>query len=166
MKPANLWELDDRAQFWRLHFPAVRRILPKGKMRARGMIVVEVAEQNPTQVAFGENDDMVETLTPDGPDHTFDIWTLPRGTWRNENLPDTEGLGAARELVTEDPVAIADQVVSTHSRRHPAWTVEMSSQIPVRLVRRSTAGLAYILRYRGFYSGTAGLNSVDQYTAS
>src|SRR5213594_617577 len=54
--PARLGELDG---------PDVRRILVERKMRASPVIVGEVAGQDAAQVAFAENQNVIQTLAPD-----------------------------------------------------------------------------------------------------
>jgi len=42
------------------------------------MIVLKVAGQDAFQMALVHNDDVVETLSPDGADQALDIGVLPR----------------------------------------------------------------------------------------
>ena len=57
-----------------------------------------------------EDHHVVQAFTPNGPDDTFDIRILPRGTWCNENLLDSEGINATREVLAVDTVAVTDQI--------------------------------------------------------
>jgi len=73
VESANLRELNDPAELRTLRLSGLRRILVERKMRARSVVVAEVAAQNSPQMAFVENDHMVEAFAPDGTDDAFDI---------------------------------------------------------------------------------------------
>jgi hypothetical protein len=57
-----------------------------------------------------EDHHVVQTFTPNGPDDAFDIRSLPRGAWCNENLFDSEGMNATHEVLAVDTVAVTDQI--------------------------------------------------------
>ena len=56
---------DDPAEFRRLDWSSVGRILGEGKVRARPVIVREIAGQGAAQVPFAQDEDMIQTLAPD-----------------------------------------------------------------------------------------------------
>ena len=62
MPAADFENRDDRAEFWRLNWPSVGCILVERKVSAHPVIVREVAGQDAAQVAFAQNEDMVEAL--------------------------------------------------------------------------------------------------------
>ena len=62
MQAADFGNRDDRAEFWRLNWPSVGCILVERKVSAHPVIVREVAGQDAAQVAFAQNEDMVEAL--------------------------------------------------------------------------------------------------------
>ena len=86
VQSANLRELNDPAELRRLHFSGLRRILTERKVRARSVVVAEIAPENSTQVVLVEDYHVVKAFTPNGSDDAFDIRILPWGAWCNENL--------------------------------------------------------------------------------
>jgi hypothetical protein len=65
------------AEFRRLNWPAVGRILVERQVSARPVVVREVASQDMTQVVFAEDDDVIQTLAPDGADEALCERVLP-----------------------------------------------------------------------------------------
>src|SRR5450432_2544530 len=63
------------------------------------------------EMALTEDDDVVETLPPYGSHEAFSIRILPRRSRCGENFVDTETVDPTAELVAEDAVAIAEQVL-------------------------------------------------------
>ena len=68
VEAADFAKLDDPAEFWLLNGPAVGRILVERQVSACPVVVLEVASQGPAEVLFAEDDDVVQTLAPDGSD--------------------------------------------------------------------------------------------------
>ena len=62
MQAADFGDRDDPAEFRGLNWPAVGCILVERKVSAHPVIVREVAGQDAAQVAFAQNEDMVEAL--------------------------------------------------------------------------------------------------------
>ena len=60
-----------------LDAPPVGRVLLQREMGSSAVIVREVRGQDATQVAFAQNDDMIEALTPDRTDEPFHERILP-----------------------------------------------------------------------------------------
>ena len=52
---------------------------------------------------------MVEAYPADAPDLTFGVWVLPRRPRGDHDLLDTHGADSAHEVVTVDPVTIAEK---------------------------------------------------------
>jgi hypothetical protein len=50
-------------------------------MRSHAIIIVGVGFQDPTQKDLAEDNDVVQTLTPDRPDQLFGKAVLPRRGW-------------------------------------------------------------------------------------
>src|SRR5438445_12473052 len=61
-------------------------ILLEREMRARAVVVAEVAVQTTTEVSLFQHDHMVEELAADGADHAFDEGILPWRTGPRENM--------------------------------------------------------------------------------
>jgi hypothetical protein len=74
------------------------------------MVVAQIASENASEVGLVEDDHMVETLPPDGTDDPFDIRILPGRARRYENLLDTESMHGSVEVISVDPVPVANQV--------------------------------------------------------
>ena len=70
----------DPAGSWLFDRPPVGRVLGEREMRSGAVIVREVRGQDKdaTQVAFAQNDDMIEALPPDRTDEPFHERILPR----------------------------------------------------------------------------------------
>src|SRR5271169_354798 len=74
------------------------------------IVVHCVRSQNPTQMRFAPDDDMIETLTPDRSDQPFGKAVLPGRGWRGRLVPDTHGAQSACDDAAIDPIPIADEV--------------------------------------------------------
>ncbi len=79
VQTTDLGERNDLAAARRFHQPGIRRILPEGQVRARSVVVAEVAAQDSSQMVLVEDHHMVKALPPDGTDDAFDIGILPMG---------------------------------------------------------------------------------------
>src|ERR1700682_1702089 len=55
-----------------------RRILVKGSMSPDAVVVMSVRFQNPAEMCLAQNDDVIQTLTPDRSDQPFGKTILPR----------------------------------------------------------------------------------------
>ena len=53
------------------------------------MVTAEVTAEDSTQMEFAENNDMVQAVSADRADDTFNKWILPRRPRRNDHLVDT-----------------------------------------------------------------------------
>src|ERR1700726_3520033 len=60
---------------------------------------------------LAQDNDVVQTLTPDRSDQPFGKAILPRRRWCGGPVPDAHGAQSARDNAAIDPVAIADEVV-------------------------------------------------------
>ena len=101
---------DDPAEFRRLDWSSVGRILGEGKVRARPVIVREIAGQGAAQVAFAEDEDMIQTLLPDRADQPLCEGILPWAVGRGQDFSDAHALHAVVEGIAIDLVAIAEEV--------------------------------------------------------
>ena len=70
------------------------------------MIVVEVSSENPQQVLFIENDEMIEALATDRSDDSLDVRILPGTLPGGDDLLYAQIRHAAAEVAAVDPVAI------------------------------------------------------------
>src|SRR5437879_7624329 len=105
MMPAtDFGNLHDPARLGELDGPDVRRILVEREMRASPVIVGEVAGQDAAQVAFAENQNVIQTLTPDGANEPLREGVLPRTVRGREDFTDAHALHALSEHVTVERV--------------------------------------------------------------
>ena len=77
MQATDFGNLHDPARVGELDGPGVRRILVEREMRASPVIVGEVAGQNAAQVAFAENQNVIQTLASDRADEPLGERILP-----------------------------------------------------------------------------------------
>jgi hypothetical protein len=92
----------DPAEFRRLNWPAVGRILVERQVSVRPVVVREVASQDMTQVVFAEDDDVIQTLAPDGADEALCERVLPWAVRCSQDFTDPHPLQALAEHVTVD----------------------------------------------------------------
>ena len=68
------------------------RILVERQVSARPMVVREVASQGTAQVLLAEDDDVIQTLAPDGADEALREGVLPWAVRRHHDLTDPHAL--------------------------------------------------------------------------
>src|SRR5436309_15870845 len=110
MEATDFGNRDDRAEFRRLNWAAVGRILVEREVSTCPVVVREVASQGAAQVPFAENEYVIWTLAPDGADEPLREGVLPRALRRREDFTDAHALHALPEHLTVDRVAIAQEV--------------------------------------------------------
>src|SRR5215510_10498887 len=79
-------------------------------MRPGLMIIIEVTRQSMTQVTLIDDDQMVQTLSPDTADNPFRKRILPGTPHRRDHLFDPHSLNTVLEILSVDSVAIAQQI--------------------------------------------------------
>ncbi len=79
-------------------------------LSARRVVVREVASQGTAQVLFAEDDDVIQTLAPDGADEALRERVLPWAVRRRQDFTDAHAPHALPEHVTVDRVAIAEEI--------------------------------------------------------
>src|SRR6201993_255985 len=80
-------------------------------MRSHAVVIVGIVFQNPTQMFLVQDNDVVQTLTPDRSDQPFGKAVLPGRGWCDRLVPDGHGAQSAPDDAAIDPIAIADEVV-------------------------------------------------------
>src|SRR5881397_166308 len=83
---------DDLAEFRPLNWAAVGRILVEREVSTRPVVVREVASQGAAQVPFAKDEDVIQTLAPDGADEPLREGILPGAVsrprpWRTAPAP-------------------------------------------------------------------------------
>jgi hypothetical protein len=84
-------------------------------MRASSVIVREVARQDAAQVAWAEDQNVIQALAPDRADEPFREWVLPGAVRRREDFVDPHALQSVTKLLAIDLVTIAQEI-------RPRWT--------------------------------------------
>jgi len=80
---------------------------------------MSVRFQNPAEMRLAQNDDVIQTLTPDRSDQPFGKAILPRRGWCSGLVPDAHGTQAARDDNAIDSIPISDhQRLPKHKRAH------------------------------------------------
>src|SRR5262245_5348729 len=72
------------------------------------MVVGEIAGQDAAQMAFAQNEGVIETLMPDRADETLGERILPRAAARGQGFLDTKALDTLPERLPVGPIAIAE----------------------------------------------------------
>ena len=110
MMEAADWCLDDATPVGRLHRSGFRGVLVEGQVSPGRMVVDKIRVQDATQLRVVQHHHVVEALTAQGPDETFDIGILPRGPRGALDLVDPHGSNPAREYCPVHRIAVAQQV--------------------------------------------------------
>src|SRR5207245_4445517 len=100
---------EDPAEFRPLNSPAVGGILFEREVSTGPVVVREVAGQGAAQVSFAKDEDVIQTLAPDGADQPLREGILPWAVRRRQDFTDAHALHALPEQVTVDRVAIAEE---------------------------------------------------------
>jgi len=107
MQPTDFGNLHDPTRLGKLDGPDVRRILVEREMRASPVIVGEVSGQDPAQVPFAKDDDMIETLASDRADEPLGERILPGAKRRGDDFLDPHALHSVPKLLAVDLVTVA-----------------------------------------------------------
>jgi hypothetical protein len=110
MQATDFGKRHDPAHLRPFDGPDVWRILVERQMRASPMVVREVARQDATQVAFAQDEDVIQALAPDRADEPLHEGVLPRAGGRGQHFTESHAFHALPERVTVDRVAIAKEV--------------------------------------------------------
>ncbi len=76
-------------------------------MRARAVVVVDVARQDALEMALTQSDHVIQTLPPYGADQPFGIRILPRSSRRGRDFFDPERGGLPTKCLSVDGISIA-----------------------------------------------------------
>ncbi len=109
MQTTDLRYFDHSSHRWRLHRPGNRRIFRQAQVSARFLIIVKIGSQNAAQAALVEDEDMVETLAPNGADQPFDISILPGRTSSREDFVDAHGARCCAKQLAVAGIAVAQK---------------------------------------------------------
>ena len=73
-------------------------------------------------MAFVKDDDVVQALPPDRPDHALDVSVLPRGAWCRDDLSDSHSRDPLAKDRTVRGVAVAQQKAGAVSHGNASIT--------------------------------------------
>ena len=107
--------------------PPVRRVFGEGEVGPGTVIVLEVPGEDVSQVALAQDEDIVETLSPDRADEAFREGVLPRTSGSSEDFFDPHALHTLTEGVTVDGVAVAKDRKGRCRRERSPRSAEQST---------------------------------------
>jgi hypothetical protein len=99
MQTADLRDCDDLSCRRGLNRPTDRCVFGKRKMGTRALVVFEIRFQDSAQTTLTQDDHMIQTLTTDRSDHSFDIGVLPGRLRSCQNFPDIKPPRCPREVL-------------------------------------------------------------------
>ena len=70
------------------------------------MVITEIANQDPFQMTLVQYNNMVQTISPDAADHSFNVSSLPRASRSRQDLFDTHAADAFPKLAPINSIAI------------------------------------------------------------
>src|SRR5882724_4836195 len=82
-------------------------------MRAGPIVIFHVTEQQVTEVAFAEYNDVVKAFPADRTDQPFSISILPRGARRRRSIADAYRSGPADKDLTISPVPVTNEIAGS-----------------------------------------------------
>jgi len=109
MQAADLWTLQDLARRWKLDWPEVGCVLVERKVRARLMVIDDVAGEDSAQVSFTEHEHVIQILAADRPIKRS-TKGLPEAVGRRENSGDSHASHPFPEGITAHGVTVAEEI--------------------------------------------------------
>src|ERR1700747_2093152 len=82
-------------------------------MRAGPVVIFHVTEQQVTEVAFAEYNDVVKAFPADRTDQPFSITVLPRGARRRRSIADAYRSESADKDLTISPVPVTNEIAGS-----------------------------------------------------
>src|SRR5260370_35809739 len=79
-------------------------------VRSDEIVIAGVGFQDATQMHLAQDNDVVNTLTPDRSDQPFDKAILPGRGWCNRLVPNARGAQSAGDDAAVDPIAVPDHI--------------------------------------------------------
>jgi hypothetical protein len=91
-------------------------------MRADPIVIFHVTEQQVTEVALAEYNNVVKAFPADRTDQPFSISILPRGTRRRRSIADAYRSDSANKDLTIDPVPVTNEIAGSLFPPHASVT--------------------------------------------
>src|SRR5437879_4164976 len=110
VESADTGQRNDAAALWWCDGARIGSIFLKGEVRARAVVVAEIAAETPKEMSLVQDDHMVEELAADRADHALGERVLPGRTRCGEDLGDADALHPSAKLGAVDTVTITEQV--------------------------------------------------------
>src|ERR1700726_1804331 len=82
-------------------------------MRAGPIVIFHVTEQQVTEVALAEHNDVVKAFPADRTDQPFSISILPRGARRRRSIANAHRSESADEDLTIGPVPVTNEIAGS-----------------------------------------------------
>jgi hypothetical protein len=117
MEAANLRDRNDPSGLRCLDSAWFRAVLLQCQMGPGPMIITAECLQMVVQAAFIEDNDVIQAFATNGADEPFDIRALPWRSRCRQHLVDSHCLHLLDEVVSEDPIPVAEQISAMSSVR-------------------------------------------------
>src|SRR5215204_4424680 len=109
VEPANFGPRHDPSAAGRIDGASIGRVLAEGEVRSRVLVVRDVRSKHTPEMSLIEDDDVVQTLAPDGPTDAFDVGILPERAWGSADGCQAERFGGAAERRVEGRVTVVEE---------------------------------------------------------
>ena len=110
VQAADLRDRHDLPHLWRLDRPWFWGGLLQREMSSGGVVVVQVPTEDSAKRGLADDDHMIQALAADRADDPLDVGPLPGRPRCRQHFLDAEILDLLGEVVTEDAVAISQQI--------------------------------------------------------
>lgn len=118
VEAAHAGQSDDVACFGPLHGSPGGRIAIERHVGPVVVVEADVVPDEPEQMPLANDDDVIEQLASERPDEPLGEAVLPRRTRRDPQLLESHAGEPLVEHGAEDPIAITDDALGDHVRRH------------------------------------------------
>jgi hypothetical protein len=108
VEAVSLGDLRHVPELGPLHKSGIRAVHAERPVTAPAMVVIEVIDEDPPKVPLAENDDLVEALSTDAPDHPLDVGILLGTPWSREHFLDAQALHSRSKGRSVHAVAVPE----------------------------------------------------------
>jgi hypothetical protein len=118
VEPADAGQRDDVACLGALERSPGRRVAVERHMWPVVVVEADVVSDEPEQMSLANDDDVIEQLASDRSDEPLGEAVVPGRAGRDPELLEPHADEPPVERGAEDPIAIADNALGDHVRRH------------------------------------------------